>query len=108
MSLFRVSLFTTPQFQHMMVRWSRSRRLRPHHLHHQLPVLSQLVGLGFVCIQLSLSGSVFLLAIRPILTLFYLFYANVLKLYQVKFQAASALYHIRQKSGVWTVTAIKF
>ena len=54
--------------------------------------------------------SVFLLAIRPIPDSFFIynFYANVLTFYQVKFQAASALYHIRQKSGVWTVTAIRF
>ena len=79
------------------------RRLRPH---HQLPVLSQSVGLGFLCIQLSLSGPCFCWRLGPYLTLFS--YANVLKFYEVKFQAASAVYHIRQKSGVWTVTAIKF
>ena len=40
------------QFQHMMVQWSGSRRLRPH---HQLPILSQSVRLGFRCIQLTTS-----------------------------------------------------
>ena len=88
----------------MKVQWSGSRRLRPH---HQLPVLSQSVGLGFLCIQLSLSGPFFCWQLGTYLTLFF-FYANVLQFYQVKFQAGSALYHIRQKSGVWTVTAIKF
>ena len=91
MSLFRVSLFTPPQFPHMEVQWSGSRRLRPR---RQLPVLSQSVGLGFLCIQLSLSGPFFCWRLGPYLTLFS-FYANVLKFYQVKFQAASALYHIR-------------
>ena len=89
----------------MKVQWSGSRRLRPH---HQLPVLSQSVGLGFLCIQLSLSGPFFCWRLGPYLTLLKKNYAYVLKFYQVKFQAASALYHFRQKSGVWTVTTIKF
>ena len=80
----------------MEVQWSGSRRLRPR---RQLPVLSQSVGLGFLCIQLSLSGPFFCWRLGLYMTL---------KLYQVTFQAASAVDHIRQKSGIWTVTAINF
>ena len=81
MSLFRVSLFTPPLFPHMKVQWSGSHRLRPH---HQLPVLShaQSVGLGFLCIQLSLSGPFFCWRLGPYPTLLFFMptYQNFIKL----------------------------